>query len=100
MELGQPVAQTESRIPPGTGLGCTRGNWIPWRKEDLDPTDTVTFTPMPVPSITFPFTDENGYQKIKLDVNDLICWLTCGIPNTINRYFYNAYKNAYDEWKT
>jgi hypothetical protein len=100
-------ADTESYRPPGRpkpGMilgkpGDPNAPWVPWRKEDLDSTDTVTFSPMPIPSLVFPITDEEGRQKIKLDVNDLVCWLTVGVPNTTNRLFYNAYMNSYDTWK-
>jgi hypothetical protein len=85
------------RLQPGTVLAG--GNWVPWRKEDLDQSNKVEFVPAPVPSLVFPMTDEDGRQKIRLDVNDLVCWLTVGVSNHVNRFFYNAYMDAYNSWK-
>ena len=79
---------------PKPGQYLPGGAWVQWTKNDLDPEDTVTFVPLPIPGMVYPFTDENGYQKIKLDINGLICWLTCGAENTVNRYFYNFYVAA------
>lgn len=86
------VAAPTGKPKPGQYL--PGGAWVQWTKADLDPEDTVTFVPLPIPGIIYPFPDENGYQKIKLDVNGLVCWLTCGTENTINRYFYNVYEAA------
>lgn len=97
-EVVDSVGQKPDHRPqPGTVL--PGGNWIPWRKEDLNPEDTVEFVPQPIPTITFPMLDEEGHQKILLDVNDLKCWLTVGVPNRVNRFFKNAYDNAYQAWK-
>lgn len=85
------------RPKPGTVL--PGGNWIPWRKDDLNPEDQVEFVPQPVPGLVFPMLDEEGHQKILLDVNDLKCWLTVGVPNKVNRYFKNVYDNCYDAWR-
>lgn len=77
---------------PKPGQYLPGGAWVQWTKADLDPEDTVTFVPLPIPGMVYPFPDENGYQKIKLDINGLVCWLTCGMENTVNRYFYNFYE--------
>lgn len=79
---------------PKPGQYLPGGAWVQWTKADLDPDDTVTFVPLPIPGMVYPFTDENGYQKIKLDINGLVCWLTVGAENTINRFFYNYYAAA------
>lgn len=97
-----PEAQAaERRRKPGelTAPGAPNTGWIPWTKADLDAADLVEFVPLPVPSIIYPIPDENGHQKIFLDVNDLKCALTVGVPNRVNRFFYNAYMNAYDTWR-
>lgn len=73
--------------------------FVPWRKDDLDSEDTIDFVPQPIPSLVFPLTDEEGRQKIKLDVNDLVCWLTVGVSNKTNRFFYNAYMDSYNSWR-
>ena len=91
-----------SRPKPGSLLGNPSDRnvgWVPWRKDDLDPEDTVEFVPQPIPSLVFPMTDEEGRQKIRLDVQDLVCWLTVGVPNKVNKFFYNAYQDAYSTWK-
>src|SRR5690348_9620485 len=85
------------RLKQGTVL--PGGNWIPWRKQDLNPEDKVPFVPQPVPSLVFPMLDDEGRQKILLDVNDLKCWLTVGVVNEVNQFFKNAYDNAYESWK-
>jgi hypothetical protein len=92
-----PVA-VDVKQKPGTYIvdqqGKPTGATIPWTKQDLDPEDTVEFVPIPVPGLVYPFMDENGYQKIRLDVNNLVCWLTCGVPNKVNRFFWNVYDNS------
>jgi hypothetical protein len=88
---------TNVPAPSGTpkpGQYLPGGAWVQWTKNDLDPNETITFVPMPIPGMVYPFPDENGYQKIKLDVNGLVCWLTVGAENTINKFFYNVYKAA------
>lgn len=87
-----PIPAPTGKPKPGQYL--PGGAWVQWTKADLDPEETVTFVPLPIPGIVYPFTDENGYQKIKLDVNGLVCWLTVGVENTINRFFYNVYEAA------
>lgn len=100
-----PVAPVtvEVKLKPGSYImgidGKPTGNSIPWRKEDLDPNDKVKFVPLPVPGLVFPFADENGMQKIRLDVNNLVCWLTCGVENEVNRFFYNVYQNGLDSYR-
>jgi hypothetical protein len=96
--LGQPVAQAPAQLRPGQVIPGTQ-NWRPWNRNDLDPENMVSFVPMPVPGLVFPLIDDEGRQKIKLDVNDLVCWLTCGIENRVNMFFYQAYKNSYDQWR-
>lgn len=91
------AGQVPERMLPGTVL--PGGNWIPWRKEDLNSEDLVEFVPQPIPSITFPMLDSEGHQKILIDVNDLKCWLTVGVTNKVNRFFKNAYDDAYKAWK-
>lgn len=101
------VAPAPQSAPPGKPRpGSLVGNpwdrnvgWIPWRKDDLNPGDVVEFVPAPVPSLVFPMTDEEGRQKIRLDVNDLVCWLTVGVPNKVNRFFKNAYDDSYNQWR-
>lgn len=92
----------DGRPRPGSLLGDPRDRnvgWVPWRKDDLDPNEYIEFVPAPVPSLVFPMTDEEGRQKIRLDVNDLVCWLTVGIPNRVNKFFHNAYMDAYNSWR-
>lgn len=79
---------------PKPGQYLPGGAWVQWTKADLDPEDVVTFVPLPIPGMVYPFADENGYQKIKLDINGLVCWLTCGTENKVNRFFYNVYEAA------
>lgn len=92
-----PIAAPE-KIKPGTPImgadGKPTGASVPWTKEDLDHEDMVEFVPMPIPGLVYPFMDENGYQKIRLDVNNLVCWLTCGIPNKVHRFFWNVYNDS------
>lgn len=80
--------------PPKAGQYLPGGAWVQWTKNDLNPEDTVTFVPLPIPGMVYPWTDDNGYQKIKLDINGLVCWLTVGAENTINRFFYHVYAAA------
>lgn len=97
-----PQPQQSSKPKPGTLLGNPGDrnvSWIPWRKEDLADDEKVDFVPAPVPTLVFPMTDEEGRQKIRLDVNDLVCWLTVGVPNHVSKYFKNAYDNAFDTWR-
>jgi hypothetical protein len=96
--LGGPAANAPAQLKPGQIIPGSQ-TWRPWSRNDLDPTATISFVPLPVPSLVFPFMDDEGRQKIRLDVNDLICWLTCGVENTINKFFYNVYENAYNQWK-
>lgn len=94
--------QTPGKPRPGslTGrIGERNVGWVPWRKDDLNPDDAIDFVPAPVPTLVFPMTDEEGRQKIRLDVNDLVCWLTVGVPNRVNKFFKNAYDNAFDTWR-
>lgn len=84
-------------LPPGPlkpGQALPGGGWVQWKKSDLDQTKTKTFVPLPIPGMVYPFADENGLQKIRLDVNGLVCWLTCGVENTINEMFYSVYEAA------
>lgn len=80
--------------PYKPGQALPGGGWIQWQKSDLNPEDTITFVPLPIPGMVYPFADENGYQKIRLDINGLVCWLTCGVEQTVNKYFYNVYEAA------
>lgn len=96
--LGQPVPVADMKLKPGQIIPGTQ-NWQPWSKNDLDPEATTTFVPLPIPSLVYPIVDGEGRQKIKLDVNNLVQWLTVGETNTVNTFFYNVYKNAYDTWK-
>ena len=99
-ELGQPViAEPTQTGRPKPGTVLPGGNWVPWNPMDLKDSKKITFTPLPIPTLVFPFPDENGFAKIRLDVNDLVCWLTCGIPNTVSEMFYWAYKNGEDQWR-
>lgn len=99
-EMAADYVAPVNRPRPGAPLGSApNSGWVPWRMEDLDPTDTIEFVPQPVPSLVFPLTDEEGRLKIRLDVNDLVCWLTVGSPCTVNRIFYNAYMDSYNGWK-
>lgn len=103
-ELVRPATmnQDQGKPRPGSLLGNPwdrNVSWVPWRREDLDPGDMVEFVPAPVPNLVFPMTDEEGRQKIRLDVNDLVCWLTVGVPNRVNRFFKNAYDNGFEGWR-
>lgn len=89
-QQAQPQLTPDGKLKPGQAL--PGGAWVQWKKDDLDPEDVVTFVPLPIPGMVYPFADELGYQKIKLDINGLVCWLTCGVENTINRFFYNVYE--------
>lgn len=95
--LGQPV-QGDAKLKPGQIIPGTQ-NWQPWSKNDLDPEAITRFVPLPIPSLVYPIIDGEGRQKIKLDVNNLVQWLTVGEENVVNTFFYNVYKNAYDTWK-
>lgn len=93
------ITPTSTSVPapvgkPKPGQYLPGGAWVQWTKADLNPEDTVTFVPLPVPGIVYPFPDADGYQKIRLDINGLVCWLTCGVENTVNRFFYNFYEAA------
>jgi hypothetical protein len=96
-----PAPATEAgKLKPGTVLGTgVNASWVPWTKADLDPDDVVEFSPLPLPGIVYPFPDENGYQKIRLDINGLVVWFTCGVPNIVNRYFYNEYQDKLANWR-
>lgn len=96
--LGQPIAVSDAKLKPGQLIPGTQ-NWQPWSRNDLDPEAMTRFVPLPIPSLVYPFVDGEGRQKIKLDVNNLVQWLTVGEENNVNTYFYNVYKNAYDQWK-
>lgn len=103
-DLVVPQAKQEDSGKPSPGSltgrpGDRNVGWIPWRKEDLNPDDSIDFVPAPVPTLVFPMTDEEGRQKIRLDVNDLVCWLTVGVPNRVNKFFKNAYDNGFDTWR-
>ena len=87
-----PALKPGEKLKPGQAL--PGGGWVQWTKGDLNPEDTITFVPLPIPGMVYPFADDNGYQKIKLDINGLVCWLTCGVENTVNRFFYNVYEAA------
>lgn len=103
VESNEDTSRVNSGRPrPGSLLGDQYDRnvgWVPWRKDDLNGEDMVDFVPAPVPSVVFPMSDEEGRQKIRLDVNDLVCWLTVGVPNHVNRFFYNAYIDAYNSWR-
>ena len=74
--------------------------WVPWEYGDLDPNDRVAFVPLPIPSLfNGGIKDEDGCPMVKMDVNDLECWLTAGKLNTVNRFFYNAYKDSENLWR-
>lgn len=96
--LGQPVVNAPAQLKPGQQIPGTQ-NWRPWNRNDLDQTQMISFVPMPIPGLVYPYRDEEGREKIKLDVNDLVCWLTCGVENTVNKFFWNVYQNAYEQWK-
>jgi len=89
---GVAPAGSQPGQPYKPGQALPGGGWIQWKKTDLNPEDTVTFVPLPIPGMVYPFADENGYQKIRLDINGLECWLTVGLEQTINRFFYNVYE--------
>ncbi len=98
--LPAPEAAAPVKLKPGTVLGTgVNASWVPWTKNDLDPDDLVEFSPLPIPGIVYPFPDENGYQKIRLDINGLVVWFTCGTPNIVNRYFYNEYVDKLANWR-
>lgn len=95
-----PEPAPQGRLKPGTVLGTgINASWVQWTKADLDPEDLVEFSPLPIPGVVYPFSDENGYQKIRLDVNGLVCWLTCGVPNKVNRFFWNVYNDKLVAWR-
>jgi len=87
----------QQQVPSGPlkpGQALPGGAWVQWKKSDLNPELTKTFVPLPIPGMVYPFADENGLQKIRLDVNGLVCWLTCGVENTVNEMFYSVYEAA------
>lgn len=63
----------------------------PWTRNDLQTSKRIKFIPRPIPTMVYPLHDMYGLQKIKLDVNGLVCWLTCGVENEVYEFFYNAY---------
>src|SRR5712692_6613765 len=84
-DLGGPAANVSKDYRPGEAL--PGGAWRPWTVRDLDPNATTTFVPAPVPSLVYPVTDAEGRQKIKIDINDLVCWMTVGEQQTVNTMF-------------
>ena len=97
-----PNVKPAGRPKPGTVLGNPgdrNASWVPWRREDIADDEKVDFVPAPVPTLVFPMEDEDGRQKIRLDVNDLVCWLTVGVPNRVSKFFKNAYDNGFDTWR-
>lgn len=69
------------------------GGWIPWIKEDLDPTKTVTFLAQDVLG-TQGGNYWDGFDKFFiLDVNGLTCRISVGKINTINEFFYSRYES-------
>jgi hypothetical protein len=94
---GQPVNNPGGRMKPGQIIPGTQ-NFVPWSMNDLDPENVVTFSPLPIPSLIWPLIDVHGRQKIKLDKNGLVQWLTVGETCTINQYFYDQYEDAYKQW--
>lgn len=81
----------ELGLKPGQLVPGTQ-SWVPWIKEDLDPSDTVTFVCQDVlgtqGGVIY---DEKGKGFI-LDVNGLTCWLRVNDLNTVNRFFYSRYE--------
>lgn len=91
------VNPNQQQVPAGPlkpGQALPGGAWVQWKKSDLEGSGTHTFVPLPVPGMVYPFQDENGLQKIRLDVNGLVCWLTCGVENTVHDMFYSVYEAA------
>jgi hypothetical protein len=86
----------ELGLKPGQLIPGTQ-SWVPWIYEDLNQEDRVTFVPQMVASIYAPGrTGPNGNPVLAVDVNNLKCLMEVGVPNTINRFFYNVYENALD----
>lgn len=85
------------QIKPGSLIAGTQ-QYIPWRVEDLDPNDTVEFIPELVPSLWMPHLSPNGLPLVSVDVNGLKAVYEVGTLTKTNKYFYNVYKNSYDQW--
>lgn len=106
MEMDK-VFNPDEVLPGGTYYGkkedgsIDRSNvlgWRPWKKEDLDANDVVSFVPAYLPALFKPGIEgPMGEKYIYLDVNNLGCWLQVAHLNTVNRFFYNAYKNLEDQ---
>lgn len=72
--------------------------WREWEYSDLDQNDKVSFVPAYLPALFKPGVEgPMGERYIYLDVNNLGCWLVTPGLNTVNRFFYNAYKNLEDQ---
>lgn len=82
-------------LKPGEEFGPGIGGVIPWRKEDLDPNDTVTFVPLPLPGTK----EGDGEQFLLLTVNGLTCNLKINVANTCNRMFYDAYQDNFNQYR-
>lgn len=94
----EPAPVTAGAMPGskvGDGPGAT---WIPWSINHLNKDDVVSVWPEPIPGLLYPAYDKQGRQKLCVDVNGLRCWMTVGVPQQINRFFFNAYQNALDMW--
>lgn len=93
-EVYRPSVAGEEEIVPGMPVDRKGVKEFPRLK--LDKSDTVTFVPELIPSLYYPISDEDGRQKLLIDANDHQCWLTVNVPNTVNKFFYQAYRDAVD----
>ena len=82
-------------LKPGEEFRPGKDGIIPWRKEDLDPSDRVTFIPLALPGTK----ERDGEQFLLLTVNGLQCRLQINVENTCNRMFYNAYQDNYKHYQ-
>lgn len=65
--------------------------------ERIANSEKIDFVPEFIHGLQYNYHSPEGFERLLIDVNDVRCLLTVGVPNRVEKPFFDAYCQAYEQ---